>query len=244
MSFNVILERNRSEKIHFDKDIETIATVEGTLKDGTSIIKPVIIIERGDLYVWSVNYLSIPSFQRSYFVNDIVSIRNNLLELHCHVDVLCSFKDTLIGLDAIIKRQKNVYNLLLNDGSIHAYQNPYIITKAFPNSFTDACHVLIVAGAARATGVIITTQPVDCEISDWGDTATFTVVADGNNLTYQWQRSISQGPWRTWVDISGATSATYSFVTASTDINYVFRCKVTSDYGTSEYSDEVYVRIA
>ena len=52
--------------------------------------------------------------------------------------------------------------------------------------------------------VIITTQPENY-FGTVGGTATFTVAAEGDRVTYQWQRSTDDG--ETWSNISGGTSA-------------------------------------
>lgn len=147
MSFNITLQINASEKNKLTKDITDLATLSGTLKNGTSIIDPVISFE-GDLSSFvNCNYMSIPTFGRSYFVNDIRSIRNNVYEISAHVDVLSSFAAQIKSNTAIVRRQENQWNLYLNDGVFKTYQNPEIITKAFPSGFTTQEFVLAVAGS-------------------------------------------------------------------------------------------------
>ena len=147
MGFNIALQTNASEKNKLDKDLTTIATITGTLKAETSIIDPIILIE-GDLsnYI-GCNYMTISSFGRSYFVNNIRSIRNNLFEISAHVDVLSSFAKGIRSNSAIVRRQENKWNLYLNDGTFKVYQNPNVLTKAFPSGFTKQEFVLAVAGS-------------------------------------------------------------------------------------------------
>ncbi len=150
MAFTISLCTNLSEEIAVDKDIQVIQTVSGVLKNETSIIDPVIVIETDLAGLVRCNYLEIPAFQRGYFVRNIKSVRNNLVELTCHVDVLSSFKDAIRGNTAIIKRQENNWNLYLNDGSFKVYQNPLVLTKEFPSGFNTWSFVLGVAGKSRA----------------------------------------------------------------------------------------------
>ena len=128
MSFDIVLMRNNSEKNRLTKDTETIMTVSGVLREKTSIIDPVI-------------------FGRKYFVNDIRSIRNNLFEFSCHVDVLSTYADAIRENTGIVKRQEKVWNLYLNDGTFKVYQNPNVLTRAFPSGFTTQEFVLAVAGS-------------------------------------------------------------------------------------------------
>ena len=116
------------------------------LKEETSIIDPVIKIECDLSNYVNCNYLTIPEFGRKYFVNNIRSVRNGLVEFSCHVDVLSSFADSIRTNKAIIKRQENKWNLYLNDGTFKVYQNPMVLTKAFPSGFTTQEFVLAVAG--------------------------------------------------------------------------------------------------
>lgn len=146
MSFTIILQKNKSELNRVNKDIEDIITIDGSLKNPTSIIDPVIIIESDLAIIANCNYLTIPIFSRSYFVNNIRSIRTNLIEFSCHVDVLSSFSEQIKNNTAIIKRQETEWNLYLNDGSFRVYQNPVILTKAFPSGFTTQEFVLAIAG--------------------------------------------------------------------------------------------------
>ena len=138
---------NSSEKNKVDKTLTLISSVSGTLKDATSIIDPVILIE-GDLSSFTgCNYMSIEAFGRSYFVNNIRSITNNLFEVSGHVDVISTYKDAIRRNSAIIRKQQHQWNLYLNDGSLRVYQNPQVVTKTFSTGFTKLEFVLAVAGS-------------------------------------------------------------------------------------------------
>lgn len=143
----ITLQINSSDRNKMDKTLTDIISLEGVLREETSIIDPVITIE-GDLssYV-NCNYMTIDIFNRKYFINNIRSIRNNLFEVSGHVDVLTTYKDSIRSNRAIIRRQQNAWNLYLNDGSLKVYQNPDIIVRAFPSGFTKQEFVLAVAGS-------------------------------------------------------------------------------------------------
>lgn len=147
MAFNISLQINKSERERLTKDISDIMVLTGVLKSETSIIDPVIMVECDLTAVVNCNYMTIPAFGRSYFVNNIRSIRNGLVEFSCHVDVLSSFASQIRGNTAIIRKQENDWNLYLNDGSFKVYQNPNVLTRAFPSGFTTQEFVLAVAGS-------------------------------------------------------------------------------------------------
>ena len=146
MSFDIKLQTNTSEKNSLTKKLTDVKTVSGVLKDTTSIVDPVILIEMDLADAVKVNYLTISTFGRSYFVNNVKSVRQGLVEFTCHVDVLTSFADAIKKNSAIIQRQENKWNLYLNDGTFKIYQNPNVLTKAFPSGFTTQEFVLAVAG--------------------------------------------------------------------------------------------------
>lgn len=147
MAFDIVLQVNNSEKNRLTKSINDIMTISGHLKTETSIIDPVIMINCNLSDVINCNYLTISSFGRSYFVNNIRSIRSGLVEFSCHVDVLSSFADAIKTNSAIIRKQETKWNLYLNDGSFKIYQNPTVITKTFPSGFNAKEFVLAVAGS-------------------------------------------------------------------------------------------------
>ena len=76
---------------------------------------------------------------------------------------------------------------------------------------------------SRRPPVVITTQPEN-SYSTVGTTATFTVAAEGDRVTYQWQYSTNDG--ETWSNVSNGTSATLNVsAQASVDGN-LYRCVV------------------
>ena len=74
---------------------------------------------------------------------------------------------------------------------------------------------------SKQAPVIITTQPENF-FGTAGSTATFTVKAEGDRVTYQWQRSKDEG--KTWTDISGETSETLNVTIQSSDFGSQYRC--------------------
>lgn len=148
MAFIVKLQTNTSEFNKLDKSLTDIAELSGVLREECSILDPDIVIEADLSELTGCNYVTIPAFGRSYFVREIVSIRANLVRLTCHVDVLSSFKTEIRANRGIVQRaeRSSEYNLYLNDGSLKAYQDPYILTQPFPSGFTGAAFILAVAG--------------------------------------------------------------------------------------------------
>ena len=147
MSFNIILMRNNSEVNKLTKITQDLLSVSGTLKEQTSIIDPVIKIQADLSALKYCNYMYIAEFGRYYFVNDIKSVTGSIIEVSGHVDVLSTYAQQIRSNTAITRRQENNWNLYLNDGTFRVYQDPKVITKAFPSGFTTQELVLAVAGS-------------------------------------------------------------------------------------------------
>ena len=147
----LILYRNRSDDKVVTKNIEQLIVLNGTLREGCSIINPVIKVEAINNSIASIcNYAKIAQFGRYYFVNDII-FTGKLFEIHMHVDVLSSFQTELKSLSAVIGRNQYKYNTYLQDGYFKTYANPHIEIKQFPNGFDTFQYVLAVSGGGSST---------------------------------------------------------------------------------------------
>lgn len=147
MAFSIVLQTTTSEKNRMDKTISDIATYTGTLRADTSIVDPVFLVECDLANVVHANYLTVQTFGRSYFINNIRSMRAGLVEFTCHCDVLSSFKTQIRQNRAIMHRSEREWNLYLNDGSLKVKQNPTVTTHRFAESFYGVhSYVLILAG--------------------------------------------------------------------------------------------------
>lgn len=146
MAFTVKLQSNASETNAVTKSITDVLTLTGTLKNESSVIDPVIIVEADPETVVGCNYMTIPSFNRAYFIRNITVIRANIVELRGHVDVLSTYASAIKANTAIIDRQETNWNLYIDDGSFKAYANPIVETIEFPNGFSSHSYVMAYVG--------------------------------------------------------------------------------------------------
>lgn len=137
---------NRSPVNKVDKDIVQTDVLTGTLREESSIIAPVITIERSSPV--GFNYVYIPDFGRYYYVQEVDVVRTGLIRLHLKVDPLMSFSTGIKANKAMIRKSASNFNVLINDGSLRAYQNDLYTYKEFPNGFGSSFeYVLLVAGS-------------------------------------------------------------------------------------------------
>lgn len=106
MSLAVQLCNNNSPVNKIGKDIITGSSFDCVLKAGTSVLKPIIIIKTSE-NIYQYNYMYISGFGRYYFIDDIVSVNNNIWEVHGHVDVLQTYMQPILSNDVIIEGTEN-----------------------------------------------------------------------------------------------------------------------------------------
>ena len=139
---------NTSENYRIDKSIQSQGTYDCILKNGCSIENPIIQITAPSLV--GINYMRIQAFGRYYYINDIVSLRNNMWEISAHVDVLMSYANEIKACQATFKRQENLFNMYLDDPEFKTYNKSQIVTKLFTGNTTplhkNMSYVLVVAG--------------------------------------------------------------------------------------------------
>lgn len=142
----ITLMNNTSEYNALNKSLNEVVTIEGVLRDESSIIDPVIKTSNIDNYVGTINYAFIPNFNRYYFITNVESVQNNIWKISMHVDVLYTYRYEIEHNHAIIERNETDYDLKLNDGLFKTQQNPRIAQFPFPNGFDHWDFVLAVAG--------------------------------------------------------------------------------------------------
>lgn len=145
----ITLYTNESEKNKLEKTLDHPILLEGTLRDESSIINPIILIssEKEDI-PYMYNYAYIPAFGRYYFITDIESVRTGIWRVSMHVDVLMSYKEQIKNLNVIINNseQTGANNYLSGNQWITNVKNTTNIVN-FPNGLNDNGEfILITAG--------------------------------------------------------------------------------------------------
>lgn len=82
-----------------------------TLKNGSSIITPTFLVA-GESFDY--NYCSFNG--RYYWITDITSVRNELWEVQCRVDVLASWKNDILNSKGFVKYSSSDNNQNIKDG--------------------------------------------------------------------------------------------------------------------------------
>lgn len=114
-TFAITLYQNSSENNRIDKTeyLTSVGEIQGYLRQETNIINPTIIIEYNK--VIDFNYIYISTFNRYYFVNSVSSVRTNLWRIELSVDVLMTYKDTILNYECFVARNENTYDAYIED---------------------------------------------------------------------------------------------------------------------------------
>lgn len=114
---NIALYQNNSDYRCVNKELSNEKSVEGVyLLETTDIVTPSFIILRTDDTLFSVyNYVSVPSFNRFYFIKGVKLLDTERVQLDCEVDVLMSFKKDISNALVLCGRGNDKMNPLVVD---------------------------------------------------------------------------------------------------------------------------------
>lgn len=159
MGFTIQLGTTSQPQNAIDKKFSKVQEYENCiLKDESSIHNPVILVRTSESGAGSLstdNYMYIPEFNRYYFIDDVISVRTNLCEIHGRVDVLYTYKDEILSNSGYVLRSatRSVVSRYLDDDQIKIYSNPYIVTKKFTGDTfaNNPSFILAVSGGGSST---------------------------------------------------------------------------------------------
>ena len=132
-TFDINLYKNSAEPNKVDKtaELSTVGTISGVLRQECSLIDPEIIIQYDKPP--DFNYCYIENFGRYYYVENIVSMRQNLWRVRLRCDVLMTYKTQILNLNARIARQQYTYSYRQIDSEIPFTNDPEITVVDIPN---------------------------------------------------------------------------------------------------------------
>lgn len=149
MELNLFTCTSENERVDKTDFITNRFVMNGSLRDESSVIDPVILIEKNNPTFYNYNYMYIPDFKRWYYINDIVSIRNGLWEIHAHVDVLYTWGADIKRMNGVADKLEDITNanVYFDDGSFIMDSRNDIEVKEFPNGLNEnGSYILICAG--------------------------------------------------------------------------------------------------
>lgn len=102
---------DKTDYIEWDEDATECNRVN------TDLLNPILMCDKN---IRNYNYVYIPYFRRWYFVESVEGVAGTHCVLHCHVDVLFTYKDEIRGLNCFVSRNESEeeWNRDMTDNSL------------------------------------------------------------------------------------------------------------------------------
>lgn len=138
MSLTLRLYNTDSPSNKINKNLSLFGTLPVNLKNRPKDFNELDIDYSGPTLslALSFNYANLAPYNLYYFVKIQPSnIGNAHNILHLELDPLMTYKNQILNLDCIIKRNTNKYNLYVEDEELQTLKKTQIQTKAFNHTF-------------------------------------------------------------------------------------------------------------
>lgn len=120
-----------NDKRALNKTLENKKESDCKLKEKTSVINPTLLIKGGLNDFAYYNMFHIADFGRTYYITDVKSVSNDIVEVSGHVDVLTSFYKEIMKSKFLVSRSSNWYNSFENDNLINELNCEQYEAKCF-----------------------------------------------------------------------------------------------------------------
>lgn len=98
----ILLCRSNDERRKINKSLSSGVMLEGTLRAESSAVSPVVRVAIDNPTTY--NYARIPAFGRYYYIDDAVSVRTGIWDLHLTCDVLMTYADGIMQAVVVLDR--------------------------------------------------------------------------------------------------------------------------------------------
>ena len=142
----ITLYNTKSEKEKLNKELtELVVVVDAKITTSFDMLKATVILKRNIIDDFTkINYLYIDSFKRFYFCE--VKIENGFIVLSCDIDVLMSYKNDILKIEATIDRNEFLRNGYIQDDSYKVLAYEEVVCKSFPSGLTNDSLILMTVG--------------------------------------------------------------------------------------------------
>lgn len=143
----VMFYRNNSDERQVNKSISQLSSVDCRIKEGTSMLNPIIEIMGSSFSAWSsANYMYIDTFNRYYFIDDITASNGGVISVSGRVDVLQSNSNAIRNINCLVLRQQNRYNRYYQDSKLQIRSQKTFIYKKIGSLPSVKTNILTVDG--------------------------------------------------------------------------------------------------
>lgn len=143
----IILYNNGKLLNRLERDLNVVATLNGSLRESCDIINPQIAVEYDAAYL-TANYAYIPAFNRYYYFSEPPLIDGKRMILLLHADALYNYRDLILKSECIAERSSSNYNQYLDDSAILKLAGYQYYSRSLPYEFkpNGGSYIIMVAG--------------------------------------------------------------------------------------------------
>lgn len=127
----ITLGNYQGEKNKINKEFASGWSESGTLREGSDILNPSVLIEASPDTICGFNYAYIPEFKRWYYIQNVSAFRTGLTIVSLTVDVLMTYKECIMNSSAIITRSSRMGDSVMS-----------LPDDRFPIKQSDTTHVV------------------------------------------------------------------------------------------------------
>lgn len=110
----ITLYNNNSLPNVLNKTIQEIETLDIVVKgDNLDVSTPILYIAGVDMS--TINYVYIQELERYYFITGFEHVKNNLIKISLEIDVLMTFKDSILSSSGIVTETETLENNYASD---------------------------------------------------------------------------------------------------------------------------------
>jgi len=135
------------------------------------------------------------------------------------------------------------YNTDTLQVALRAYRNGYQYKCVITDAFGESVASNVVSMTVKASEITIVHQPESVENAVLSQLYQFTVVAEGDNLTYRWELSTDGGESWTISYLGGYNTDTLFFSVTAARASKLYKCVITDAAGNSVETNTVSVTI-
>lgn len=159
MSFTIKLGKcsDPHNKINKSPSFPDAKSITGDLRDSCDMLNPIILCKFDDPSSCAdFNYLYVEAFKRYYYITGMRILRNRLIEISAHVDVLYTYREDILANKAIIDRTSNASDngLMLTTPNLWKVRNdPHELTWLFSKKPDVANNYFVLVTASSPSTV-------------------------------------------------------------------------------------------
>ena len=137
-----LIKRKNSTYVPTSAELAAFTEFSVTFKKPTSVRNPVFELATN---IPLFDYAYVPDFLRYYFVSDVISLHNGLMEVHLEEDVMATHKSNIGATMARIAFATVGYDKWIPDSRLGVYSTINVFTQTASSGINNGANVLTVA---------------------------------------------------------------------------------------------------